>query len=305
MRIGLNHVTGGSLEDSLEGVKRAEAAGFDTASMANVFEFDALTVCALAGRETSRIGLRTAVVPTFPRHPHAMAQQAMTAQAACGGRLTLGIGISHQIVIEGMFGLRYERLVRHLREYLEIVHALMHEGACEYEDELYRVNARLDVPGVTPPKVMIGALLPQMVRLAGRLTDGTITWMCGPNYLEQSIAGPIAQVAQEAGRPAPRVVAGVPICVTDDADGAREVINTKWAIYGNLPAYRAVLDAEGAQGAADIAVIGDEAACEAQLRRYRDGGVTDFGASIVAVGDDPAASHRRAFDFLAGLAPEL
>lgn len=305
MRIGIDHRDAGTLDDCIANIKKAEADGFATIMVPHIFGFDALTLCALAGRETSRIEFATTVVPTFPRHPHALAQQALTTQAAAGGRLTLGIGISHQVVIETMLGIPYERLVRHMREYLEVLTALLRDGACEVDGELYRVHAQLAIPGVDPPRVLIGALRPQMVRLAGRLTDGTCTWMAGPTYIEQDIVTPMLAAAAEAGRPAPRTFAGVPVCVTDDVDQARDAINEQFAIYGNLPVYRAVLDAEGAAGPADIAIIGNEAEVEKGMRRLKDAGVTDLRPSITPVGSDTAASYARAYDLLRSLAPEL
>ena len=305
MRIVLGHIEAPTLDENIAIIKQAEADGFAAASMANIFGFDALTLCALAGRETSRIQFLPAVVPTFPRHPHAMAQPAMTTQAATNGRLLLGIGISHQVVIETILGLSYDKPVRHLREYLEVLTGLMHDGSCSVDGELYRVNASLTIDNVAPPPVLIGALRPQMVRLAGRMTDGTCTWMAGPTYLEHDIVAPMTAAATEAGRATPRTCAGVPICVTDDADGAREALNTEYAIYGTLPVYRAVLDAEGAAGPADIGLIGDESTVEAGLHRLKDAGVTDFVAAIAGAGTDPKAAKQRTYNFLASLAPEI
>ncbi len=305
MRIAIGHIEETSLETYLARIRQAEADGFPTVTIANIFDFDALMLCALAGRETTTVELMTAVVPTFPRHPHAVAQQALTAQAATNGRLALGVGISHQVVIEAMLGLSYDKPVRHLREYLEVLNGLLENHSCEVDGEMYRVHAQIGLPDVPAPPVLIGALRPQMIKLAGRMTDGTITWMAGPTYLERDIVGPMNAAAAEAGRSTPRTVAGVPICVTSDRDTAREEINGRFAIYGNLPVYRAVLDAEGADGPADIAIVGDEAEVEAGLRRLKDAGVTDFGASIVGTGSDPKAAHQRTYEFLASLAPEL
>lgn len=305
MRIAIGHIDSTTLDACVGQIQQAEVAGFHTVTIANIFDFDALMVCALAGRDTSTIELMTAVMPTFPRHPHALAQQALTAQAATGGRLALGIGISHQLVIENMLGLSYAKPVRHLREYLEVLTALLHEHSCEVEGEMYRVHAQLGMADVPPPPILIGALRPQMVKLAGRMTDGTITWMAGPTYLEKDIVKPMNAAAAEAGRPTPRTVAGMPICITNERDAVVDHMNAQYAIYGNLPVYRAVLDAEGVEGPAGIAIIGDEQEAEAALRRLKDAGVTDFGASIVGAGSDPEAAHTRTFEFLAGLAPEL
>lgn len=305
MQIALGHIEGRTLQSCVDMIVQAEADGFAGIAIANIFGFDALTVCALAGRETSRIEFMTAVVPTFPRHPHALAQQAMTVQAATGGRLALGIGISHQVVIEAMFGLSYAKPVRHLREYLEVLVPLMQDGSCGVDGDMYRVHASLSCPETPAPPVLIGALRPQMVRLAGRMTDGTITWMAGPTYIEREIVAPMNAAAAEAGRPTPRTCAGVPICLTNDAARARDALNDEYATYGTLPVYHAVLEAEGATGPADIAIVGDEAAVEAGLRRLKDAGVTHLGATMVGTGPDPRAERRRTYEFIASLAPEL
>jgi len=302
MRIGLGHIEANNLDEVIANIKRVEEAGFDSVSVNNVFHFDALTVCALAGRETTTLELLTAVVPTFPRHPHSMAQQAMTTQAACKGRLSLGIGISHQVVIETILGLSYDKPVRHLREYLEVLVGLLETGSAEVNGEMYRVHANLQIDDTPKPDIIIGALRPQMVKLAGRMTEGTATWMCGPNYLRDSIAKPMNETAESCGRKRPRVCAGLPVCVTDQKNTAYQKINTEYAIYGSLPVYRACLDAEGADGPADISIIGDEAEVQDRVLALADYGVTDFAASIIPIGDDEDASFERGFACMADTA---
>lgn len=302
MDINLIINTGQSVDRCLDTMRRVEEAGLAGVAIPNAFGLDALMLTALGGRETARIALQTAVVPTFPRHPHALAQQALTAQAACGGRLVLGIGISHQVVIQGMMGLPYERLVRHLREYLEVLTPLLRGEEAGVSGELYTVNAPLRVRDVAPPPVLIGALRPQMVRLAGRMTDGTVTWMANADYIERAIVKPITAAAQEAGRPAPQIIAGVAVCITDDVAGATEKIGKDLAMYGTLPAYRAVLDDQGSAGPADVALIGSEQDVETALRRFTDAGATALNASIIPFGDDRQAAYARTFDFLSGVA---
>ncbi|GIW15634.1 MAG: LLM class F420-dependent oxidoreductase [Tepidiforma sp.] len=300
MKIGLGiGITGSEgIDDVIRQIQRAEEAGFDSAWLPNIFGLDAITTIAVAGRETSRIELGTFVVPTYPRHPVAMAQQALTAAAAAGGRFTLGIGLSHRIVIEGMFGLDYSKPVRHMREYLSVLIPLLEGKQVQFRGEEYRVQAQITVPGVSRPSVVVAALGPQMLKLAGRLADGTATWMGGASYLRNTAIPAIRAAAAEAGRPAPRVVSGFPVAVTDYPDRARESAARIFAVYGQLPSYRAVLDVEGAAGPADVAIVGAEAEVEARLRELADAGVTDFNASPFPVDGDPGAV-RRTVEFLA------
>ena len=307
MRIGLSFDTSGkeSLEKVLAAIGEAEGAGFSTAWLPSIFGYDAVVLAALAGRTTTRISLGTAVVPTFPRHPFALAQQAMTTQAATGGRFILGLGPSHRVVIETMLGLSYDKPARHMREYLEVIRALRDGGGVAFQGETYRVQGSLKTPGGGSFPILIGALGPRMLKVAGELADGTITWMCGPKVLGGTIVPGIGAHAAKAGRAAPRIVAGLPICVTDDPGAARETAAKAFAVYGTLPSYRAMLDAEGVQGPADIAIAGDEKEAGAALSRLASAGVTDFNAAILPVGPDPAASRRRTWEFLASLGGEI
>jgi F420-dependent oxidoreductase-like protein len=273
--------------------QRAERDGFASAWFANIFGVDAITAAALCGRATTRLELGTAVVPTYPRHPVAMAQQALTAQAACGGRFVLGIGLSHQIVIETMFGLSYARSYSHMREYLAVLAPLIREGSVGHSGSEYRVNANLAVPGATPCPILVAALAPKMLALAGSVADGTITWMTGPRTLAEHTIPRIREAAAAAGRPAPRVVVGLPVAVTDEPAAAREAAGRIFQVYGGLPSYRAMLDREGAEGPADVAMVGDESAVGEQIARLRSIGITDFLASPFPVGGDATASLER------------
>jgi F420-dependent oxidoreductase-like protein len=287
MRIGVMAGATQGPEGAIDGmIARAvdlESRGFASVWMANIFGLDAISTLALVGRETKRIELATAVVPTFPRHPVAIAQQALTTQAAAGGRFALGIGLSHKIVIEDMLGFSYERPARHMREYLEVLTPLLRGEPAKYAGEQYRVSASLQVPGADPVPLLVAALGDVMLRLAGSYTDGTILWMTGPATIESHIAPKLGAAASSAGRPEPRIVAGFPIALTQDADAARQWVGENLAMYGMLPSYRAMLDKEGAGGPADIAIVGDEKTLDAALDRLRDVGVTDFSAAIVPV----------------------
>ena len=271
---------GASLDDLVAEAKLAEQDGFAFLSMPNIFGFDAITALSLAGRETSRIELATGVVPTPPRHPVALAQQALTAQAACAGRFVLGIGLSHKLVIEDMFGLSYARPAAQMREYLEVLMPLAHGEPASHRGELLRVNAGLNVPGGTPVPVIVAALGPRMLAVTGALADGTATWMTGVRTLAEHTVPLLSEAAREAGRPTPRVTAALPIALARDAGAAKEVASKAFSIYGTLPSYRAMLDREGAANPGDIALTGDEAALRAGLQELRSAGVTDFAASL-------------------------
>jgi F420-dependent oxidoreductase-like protein len=298
MRIGImaGAGDGSNLDQLVAQAQRAESAGFASFWLANIFSYDAITALAVVGRATRRIELGTAVVPSYPRHPLAMAQQALTTNAAAGGRFTLGIGLSHKIVIEDMFGLSFEKPARHMREYLEVLGPLLRGEQVSYSGELFKINVQIAVPGAKAPQVLVAALGPAMLAITGRLADGTITWMCGPKTIEQHIVPRLTAAARDAGKPAPRVVTGLPIVLTRDADAARKLISEQLAIYGQLPSYRAMLDREGAAGPADVSLIGDEGVLGRELDRLRDVGVTDFVASVVTTDRE---AQKRTLDFLA------
>ncbi len=300
MRIGLmvgaTDGPGGTLDGLVATAKRYEAAGFPNLWMANIFGLDAINALGIVGRETTKIELGTAVVPTYPRHPVAIAQQGLTTQAASRGRFLLGIGLSHKLVIENMLGMSYEKPAKHMREYLQVLGPLCRGEGVQFQGEQYRVAAQLQVPGATPLPVLVAALGPTMLRLTGELADGTITWMTGPKTLAAHIAPTLREAAKAAGRPEPRIVAGFPIIVTRQPAEAREKIAKGLVIYGQLPSYRAMLDREGAAGPADIALAGDEKYLRAELARLREIGVSDFCAAITAVEE---GAEERTLQFLA------
>jgi 5,10-methylenetetrahydromethanopterin reductase len=302
--VGLGELAGpvGGLDATIEQFKRAERDGFQTAWVANIFGLDALTLLTLAGRETSRIELGTAVVPTHSRHPLYMAQQAITTQVATGGRLVLGLGPSHKIVIENMLGLSYARVAKHIEEYVTIVRSLVETGKVAFSGELYRVNGSVQINGASPFPVMIGGLGPKMRKLAGAVADGTLTWMTGRRTLAETLVPEIQGAAKAAGRKPVRIACGLPIVVTNDPAGAREAASKAFVIYGQLPSYRAMLDAEGAKGPGDVAIAGDERAVERALEELAAAGVTDFNAAIFPFGPDPNEARERTWKLLAELA---
>ena len=277
------------LRDQLQ---HAADDGFASAWVTNIFGLDALTSLAVAGSQVPGIELGTAVVPTYPRHPAVLAQQALTTATALDGRLTLGIGLSHKIVIEDMYGYSYDRPVRHMQEYLSILLPLLNGEQAAFDGETMRASIGLTTPRPGRVPVLLAALGPQMLRLAGRLTDGTVLWMTGPATVRAHIVPTITAAAEAFGRPSPRVVCILPICVTSDPDAARAAAAKVFAIYGQLPSYRAMLDREGAAGPADVALVGDEASVEAQLADLADAGVTDFVAGEFGRGEDAVRTRR-------------
>lgn len=277
MRIGI-FAGQDDLAEVVEMARTAEAQGFDSFWLPQVFSLDAIGTQTLIGHVVPRIELGTAVVPTYPRHPVVLAGQALTASAASGGRFTLGIGLSHRLVIEDMFGYSYAKPVRHLREYLSALVPLLAGEAADVEGETLTAKARIAVPGAGPVPVLVAALGPRMLALAGEHTSGTITWMTGPRTIGEHIVPTITAAAGAAGVGAPRVVAALPVAVTDDAATVRAQAAKIFSIYGILPSYRAMLDREGAAGPEDVALIGSEAEVLAGIERIRDGGATDFVA---------------------------
>jgi len=266
----------------VERAAAAEAAGFASVWLPQVFTVDALTVLALAGRATRTIELGTAVVPTYPRHPIALATQALTVQDATRNRLALGIGLSHRFVIEDMFGLDFSKPIPHMRDYLTILNGLLAGERVQHKGAEYAVSAQIAVPGTKKPPVIVAALGPAMLKLCGRLADGTLTWMGGIDYLRDIAIPTMSAAATAAKRPAPRFVAMVPTLLTSNAAGGRDTVNTTFAMYGQVPSYRATLDRGGAKAPADVAVIGSEGDVEAGLKAYATVGVTDFVAVVPA-----------------------
>jgi F420-dependent oxidoreductase-like protein len=290
MRIGTSlteHPGPDALTYLRDEIQRAADDGFASAWLSNIFGLDALTALAVAGSQVQGIELGTAVVPTYPRHPAVLAQQALTTATAVGGRLTLGIGLSHKIVIDDMYGYSFDRPARHMREYLSVLLPLLDGEPVSFVGETLRAGIGLSTPRPGRVPVVLAALAPQMLRLAGQRADGTVLWMTGPATVRDYVVPAITAAATATGRTSPRVICILPVCVTDDTDAARARADTVLTIYGQLPSYRAMLDREGAQGPGDVTIAGDEAAVAAQLGALEAAGVTDFvAADLDARGQD-------------------
>jgi F420-dependent oxidoreductase-like protein len=310
MRIGIfigpvRVATDTDLEGLVQQVVDAEQDGFDSFWSAQTLGIDALTLLAQAGQRTSTIELGTAVVPIYMRHPLAMAMQALTTQAACGGRLSLGIGPGHRRTVEGDLGLSFEKPASRMREYLSVTRKLVEDGSVDHSGQFYRIDLSLQRPEGQAPTILISALGSRMLGIAGELADGTITWMVGPKTLGGHIAPGITAAAEAAGRPTPRICVGVPIAVTDDLAAARSEAFTLFNRYAENPPYRRMLDVEGAEGPADVVVVGDEAQVEEQLRRLAEAGATDLLATVFPVGPDAQASVARTQELLRSLVGKI
>jgi F420-dependent oxidoreductase-like protein len=228
----------------------------------------------------------------------ALAQQALTVTQIIGDRLDLGIGLSRQPVVEGMWGQSFERPVGHMRDYLSVLVPLLSEGKVSHTGELVTGRGEIGVHGPRPP-VYVAALGEQMLRIAGRLADGTVTWMTGPTTIETLTAPTITSAARSAGRPEPQIIAAAPVCVTEDVDTARKRAAAEFVIYGQLPSYRAMLDREDLPGPADLAIIGNQDEVEAGLQRYIDAGATQVVVAPFGT-PDQITTTRNAIAELAG-----
>jgi F420-dependent oxidoreductase-like protein len=289
---------GGSVDDFVASVARMKDLGFPAVWTAQIFNLDALTALAVAGAQVPDVRLGVGVVPTYPRHPLALAMQALTVQSATGGRLDLGIGLSHQMVIEGMFGYSYDKPARHMREYLDALRPALRGEPVSVEGETLTARGGVSVPGAVAPPVLVAALGTVMLKVAAELADGTVTWMTGIRTIGDHIAPTITAAAEAAGRPAPRVVVGLPFCVTDDIEGARARAGETFAVYGMLPSYRAMLDREGIDGPPELSVVGDPAVIEAAIRGVEDAG----GTEVIAVPFGTPEEYERTVEVLADLA---
>jgi F420-dependent oxidoreductase-like protein len=260
-------------------VRVAADAGLATAWSAQALSWDALTALAVVGGQVPGIRLGSAAVPVAQRHPLVLASQALSVQAAVGNRLTLGIGAGVAVMVRGMFGLPGDRPAVRMREYLSVLVPLLAGESVSYRGETLTAAGAVSVPGAQAPPVLLAALGPAMLRLAGELADGAVTWMAGPRTLADHVVPAVTRAAESAGRPAPRVVAGLLVSVTSDAAGVRDRVAEQFALAGQVPEYRAVLDREGAAGPQDVVLAGSGDVIGRLIQRIADAGVTEFMAA--------------------------
>ena len=292
--------------------RAAERDGFTSLWVPQIpGDFDAFTAITLRGQATERVELGTAVLPIQTRHPIAMAQEFLSNQMVCEGRFALGLGVSHHWVIDGQLGLPYERPAREMRRYLEVLNAALRgPGTVDVENDGYRVHSPMDVTDWGPNPVLLAALAPAMLRVAGELASGTILWMADERAVGEHIVPRLSEAAAGAGRPAPRVVAGVPValCPKDEVDAARGWANRVLGHAEYSPNYQRLLEHGDATDVGDVLAAGDEAAITERLRSFRDAGVTDLAARVLPMGPNRDArieSRKRTEAFLSTLCPEL
>ncbi|MEC7292882.1 MAG: TIGR03564 family F420-dependent LLM class oxidoreductase [Actinomycetota bacterium] len=268
-----------NIDDLKKQVQVANNLGYSTFWTPQIFNLDALTALAVIAESVEGIRLGTSVIPTYPRHPMMLAQQALTVNQVSNGRLDLGIGLSHKPVVEGMWGISFDAPVGHMSDYLQILMALLHDGTISYGGKHLTSRGGIDVPADAPP-VLVAALGPQMLKLVGRVADGTVTWMTGPETIRNHISPIINAAAEEAGRPVPQVIAAVPVCITSDLDIAEEYAKRDFGFYGDLPSYRAMLEREGLANSWDIALSGSFEEVAEGLQKYSDSGGTQVVAAV-------------------------
>lgn len=297
MHVGLGHhpVGGETLDDVVREACRADASGLAAFSVPHLFGADALTTLAVAGTRTASIELMSAAVPMSPRHPMALAQQALTVQAAANGRFTLGVGTSQRPVIEDTFGLPFDRPAARAREYLAALAPLLAGKSVNLEGEYVTARGSLDAGGVVPPGILFAAMGPSMLRAAGVLSDGTITWLAGPRAIAVEVAPRIRLAAEQAGRDPPRIVGSLPLALTTDVAGAVALADRHWGVYRRLPSYRRMLHLEGVSRVSELGLFGDERSLDAQLERLQAAGVTLFLASPLPLDPD---TYERTFEYL-------
>ena len=286
MKIGWNG-TGVVGQASLASVEkdmlRAESAGYRSYWLADhpTGGFDALTALALGGQKVKKMEIGTAVIPTFPRNPMSLAAQTLTVAQSLSVPFCLGVGLSHQSMMKDL-GIPFDKPIRHLREYLSILVPLLETGEVDFDGELLSCHAKIFKRDMPDCSVLVAALGPQALKVAGEYAAGTTLAWVGPKTIAEHIAPRIQAAAAAAGRPAPRIVATLPVCVTSAGAERRASISRNFANYGELPSYRAMFDRESAAGPGDVALVGTRNEVEDRIQQMADAGTTDFGATVYA-----------------------
>ena len=299
MRIATGLDVDGTLEQVFARANKLRDMGFSSLWASQIFGPDTLTTLAIVGHELRDLDLGTAVVPIQPRHPSMLAAQARTVEGAIGGHLSLGIGLSHQVVVEGLWGISFDKPATYMREYVEALSPMLRGENVATSGERLKVVSMSPVGPTDPgtPSLIIAALGPVMLDLAGRHADGTCLWMTGRKTIASHITPRIREAAAAAGRPDPRVICALPIAVTDDIAGARQRINETYAVYGTLPSYQAMLQKEGANEVADAAIIGSKAHVLEQLAELAEAGVTEFSGAVSGNGAEREAALEAMLDY--------
>jgi 5,10-methylenetetrahydromethanopterin reductase len=287
--------SGSLVDDFVTELAKLRDEGFRRAWVAQMpWQADILTVLAVAFREVDTIEVATGVLPIQNQLPMLMAQRALTLSSISGGRFILGLGMTHRMVTEGMWGIPWDKPVRRLGEYLDGLLPLLDGKDANATGETVTTRGAVHVPDAPPPPVYIAALGPQLLRLTGRRCAGTETWMTGPKTLAEHVGPTLRRAAAEAGRPegAVQVAASLPVAVTDDVEGLRAQAAEQFALYGQLPSYRAMLDREGYRDPQDAALIGDETVVTERLDELRGAGVDEFIGYPFDTSDEGRARTR-------------
>lgn len=238
---------GRSLDKALERVALADRLGYDSAYVTHIAGRDSLTLLMAYAAASERIRLGTGVVPIFTRTPATMAQTAATIDEYSGGRMVLGLGVSHKVTVENWHGQKIDKPVTQMREYLGAVRAIL-RGETPPDSERFPTKfafmgyeARAELP------IYVAALSPNMVRLAGELADGVMLWLCCPSYIRDTVIPSLREGVEASGRSFDDfdIVAAVPIGLTDDPGAARATFRQDLVPYASLPFYRVMLEASG------------------------------------------------------------
>lgn len=315
MKLSLLFPETSNIQRAITRIQQLEGLGFHSAMMGTAFGFDPIATFALAGQRTERILLTTAVVPTYSRHPIAMAMGAATAQAASGGRFRLGLGPSHRPIVEHIYGLAYERPVRHIREYLTVVRQLLQQGATSFQGEMIRARTQLSVEEAPPTPVLMSALGEQMCRAAGGVADGVLPWLAPPDYVAKTIVPSVRAGAEKEGRSVPPIIAETACVLSTDRDAVMRAVREQMGFYLGMPAYRALFQRAGLLDASwkpdqgwttDMvdAVIpwGRPEDVAAGVQRYFDAGADEVVLSPVGAGSDVAGSYEKSLAALGEIA---
>jgi len=284
---------------------KAEQLEFDGIWYPQLNNVDALTVIGLASNNTSKIQMGTAVIPIFTRHPLVMAQQAMTVQIAASGRLSLGLGLSHKIIMQSSFGLKYENLAQHAMEYLSIINQLNESSSVDFTGQFYRAEWTIALPTFSKFPLFFAALGPKMLDASGKYADGTITWMAGPTVLERDIVPKITRSAQISERPSPKILVGIPIAITNDTEKAIEAVNKQFGFYKKFPSYKRLLDLENTSCISDVAIIGNKSEVKKKLERYHTAGATEILAMAFPIGEDHNQELDETWNILSEIVKEI
>ena len=303
MRIGINATGLVQRAEVAAFVAHAEAAETDGFASYWVAEhptggLDALTVLAIVGQSVSRMEIGTAVIPTYPRHPMVLAGQTLTVASAIKGSLTLGVGLSHQMMMRQL-GLTDDKPMRHLRDYLSVLVPLLSDGHVDYTGSTVSCTAQVFKRAERPPSVLVAALGPQALRVTGALADGTSLAWVGPKTVRGHIAPTLSEAASGAGRAAPRILATLPICVTDNPAAIRDRVTASAAMYSQLPSYQAMFARDGVANPGELAIVGSEDEVEERLAEFAAAGVTDYAASEFTPSPDEKIRTRELLKRLA------